>query len=85
MHQETLKSLIAVIMTLPLDEQKQVVFELQANIDRQASEVDPEIRRQLIASVEEGEAEIERGEYYTHEEVLEMMKQRIESRYAVAV
>ena len=79
------KSLIAVIMTLPLDEQKQVVFELQANIDRQASEVDPEIRRQLIASVEEGEAEIERGEYYTHEEVLEMMKQRIESRYAVAV
>ena len=85
MAQETLKSLIAVIMTLPLDEQKQVVFELQANIDRQASEVDPEIRRQLIASVEEGEAEIERGEYYTHEEVLEMMKQRIESRYAVAV
>ena len=85
MAQETLKSLIAVIMTLPLDEQKQVVFELQANIDRQASEVDPEIRRQLIASVEEGEAEIERGEYYTHEEVLEMMKQRIKSRYAVAV
>ena len=85
MAQETLKSLIAVIMTLPLNEQKQVVFELQANIDRQASEVDPEIRRQLIASVEEGEAEIERGEYYTHEEVLEMMKQRIESRYAVAV
>ncbi len=85
MAQETLKSLIAVILTLPLNEQKQVVFELQANIDRQASEVDPEIRRQLIASVEEGEAEIDRGEYYTHEEVLEMMKQRIESKYAVAV
>ncbi len=85
MAQETLKSLIAVIMTLPLNEQKQVVSELQANIDRQTSEVDPEIRRQLIASVEEGEAEIERGEYYTHEEVLEMMKQRIESKYAVAV
>ena len=85
MAQETLKSLIAVIMTLPLNEQKQVVFELQANIDRQALEVDPEIRRQIIASVEEGEAEIERGEYYTHEEVLEMMKQRIESKYAVAV
>ena len=85
MAQETLKSLIAVIMTLPLNEQKQVVFELQANIDRQALEVDPEIRRQIIASVEEGEAEIERGEYYTHEEVLEMMKQRIDSKYAVAV
>jgi len=85
MAQETLKSLIAVIMTLPLNEQKQVVFELQANIDRQALEVDPEIRRQIIASVEEGEAEIERGEYYTHEEVLEMMKQRIESKYAVVV
>ena len=32
MAQETLKSLIAVIMTLPLQEQEQVVQELQCNI-----------------------------------------------------
>ena len=32
MAQETLKSLIAVIMTLPLHEQEQVVQELQCNI-----------------------------------------------------
>lgn len=32
MAQETLKSLIAVIMTLPLQEQEQVVQELQGNI-----------------------------------------------------
>ena len=32
MAQETLKSLIAVIMTLPLQEQEQVVQELQSNI-----------------------------------------------------
>ena len=32
MAQETLKSLIAVIMTLPLHEQEQVVRELQGNI-----------------------------------------------------
>lgn len=32
MAQETLKSLIAVIMTLPLQEQEQVVRELQGNI-----------------------------------------------------
>ncbi|MBQ7697235.1 MAG: hypothetical protein IJT35_01455 [Paludibacteraceae bacterium] len=84
MAQETLKSLIAVMMTLSVQEQEQVIFELQNNV-RQMNHVDESIRQQLIASAEEGIAEIQRGEYYTNDEVLERMNQRLERRYAVAV
>jgi len=77
MAQETLKSLIAVIMTLSIQEQEQVIAELQANV-RQMSHVDESIRQQLIASAEEGIAEIQRDEYYTNDEVLERMNQRME-------
>jgi len=84
MAQETLKSLIAVIMTLSVQEQEQVILELQNNV-RQINHVDESVRQQLIASAEEGIAEIQRGEYYTNDEVLERMNQRLERRYAVAV
>ena len=47
--------------------------------------VDESIRQQLIASAEEGIAEIQRGEYFTNDEVLERMNQRLEQRYTVAV
>ena len=84
MAQETLKSLIAVIMTLSVQEQEQVIYELQNNV-RQINHVDESVRQQLIASAEEGIAEIQRGEYYTNDEVLERLNQRLEHRYAVAV
>jgi len=84
MAQETLKSLIAVIMTLSVQEQEQVILELQNNV-RQINHVDESVRQQLIASAEEGIEEIQRGEYYTNDEVLERMNQRLERRYAVAV
>jgi predicted transcriptional regulator len=84
MAQETLKSLIAVIMTLSVQEQEQVIAELQANV-RQIGHVDESIRQQLIAGAEEGIAEIQRGEYYTNDEVLERMNQRLEHKYAVAL
>ena len=84
MAQETLKSLIAVMMTLSVQEQEQVIYELQNNV-RQMNHVDESIRRQLIANAEEGIAEIQRGEYYTNDEVLKRMNQRLEQRYTVAV
>ena len=84
MAQETLKSLIAVMMTLSVQEQEQVIYELQNNV-RQMNHVDESVRQQLIASAEEGITEIQRGEYYTNDEVLERMNQRLEQRYAVAV
>ena len=84
MAQETLKSLIAVMMTLSVQEQEQVIYELQNHV-RQMNHVDESVRQQLIASAEEGITEIQSGEYYTNDEVLERMNQRLERRYAVAV
>ena len=84
MAQETLNSLIQVMFTLSLPEQKRVIAEMQANV-RRLSHVDESIRQQLIASAEEGIAEIERGEYFTNDEVLERMNERLERSYAVAV
>jgi predicted transcriptional regulator len=84
MAQETLKSLIAVMMTLTVQEQEQVITELQANV-RQLNHVEESVRQQLIADAEEGIAEIQRGEYYTNDEVLDRMNQRLEQRYAAAV
>ena len=86
MAQETLNSLIAVMMTLSLSEQKRVIAEMQANVRKLSAQgVDESVRQQLIASAEEGIAEIERGECYSNEEVLERMNERLEHSYAVAV
>ena len=72
------------MMTLSVQEQEQVIYELQNNV-RQMNHVDESVRQQLIASAEEGITEIQSGEYYTNDEVLERMNQRLERRYAVAV
>ena len=72
------------MMTLSVQEQEQVIAELQANV-RQMNYVDESIRQQLVASAEEGIAEIQRGEYYTNDEVFERMNQRLERKYAVTV
>ena len=86
MAQETLNSLIAVMMTLSVQEQEQIISELQANVRKLSSkEVDESVRQQLIASAEEGIAEIERGEYFTNEEVFNRMNERLAHSYAVAV
>ena len=44
-------------------------MELQDNIRRQGADVQPMTREQLLASAEEGLAEIKRGEYYTMDEI----------------
>ena len=86
MAQETLNSLIQVMFTLSLPEQKRVIAEMQANVRKlSAQAIDESVRKQLIANAEEGIAEIERGEYFTNEEVLERMNQRLERSYAMAV
>ena len=86
MAQETLDSLIQVMFTLSLPEQMQVIEQLQANVQRQSSTiVDDAVKKQLIANAEEGIAEIERGECYSNEEVMERMNQRMERSYAIAV
>ena len=86
MAQETLNSLIQVMFTLSLSEQKRVIAAMQENVQKLSYQgVDESIRQQLIAGAEEGLAEIERGECYTNEEVLDRMNQRIERAYVTAV
>jgi predicted transcriptional regulator len=85
MAQETLKSLIAVIMTLSLQEQRQVISELQDNVRLHSSKIDEATRQQLIASAETGIEEIQRGEFFTNDEVLAMMNQRVEQQYEMTV
>lgn len=86
MAQETLNSLIAVMLTLSLSEQKRVIAAMQANVQKLSSqEADKDVRQKFIASAEEGIAEIERGEYFSNEDVLERMNERLERSYAVAV
>ena len=86
MAQETLNSLIAVMLTLSLAEQKQVIAEMQANVRKLSAQgVDESVRQQLIASSEEGIAEIERGESFSNEEVLERMNERIDYSYVASV
>ena len=86
MAQETLNSLIQVLFTLSLPEQQRVIAEVQANIQKiNARTMDESVRQKFIASAEEGIAEIERGEYFSNEEVLERMNERLDHSYAVAV
>lgn len=84
MAQETLKSLIAVMLTLSVAEQEQVISEMQNNL-RQLRQPSDAVKQKLIADAEAGIAEIERGEYYTNDEVTARMNQRLERRYAEAI
>ncbi len=81
MAQETLKSLIAVMLTLSVAEQEQVISEMQNNL-RQLRQPSDAVKQKLIADAEAGVAEIERGDYYTNDEVTARMNQRLEHRYA---
>ena len=86
MAQETLNSLIQVMFTLSLSEQKRVIAAMQENVQRLSNQlVEESIRKQLIASAEAGVAEIERGECYTNKEVLERMNERVERAYEAAI
>ena len=70
MAQETLKSLIAVIMTLSVQEQKQVITELQENIDKlNQVDITPYTMQEIDAQLDEAERDIEEGRYFTTEEV----------------
>jgi len=71
MAQETLKSLIAVILTLSLQEQEQVLAEVQQNVDELNSSNSPytvEEARERLAIAKE---QFANGQYKSHEEVMQ--------------
>ena len=83
MAQETLKSLIAVMKTLPLQEQEQVVYELQDNISRNSqklrtTEEQKERLRQAYRDSQEGRV-------VSQEAAHQMIDEFAQEQYAVAV
>ena len=79
MAQETLDSLIQVMFTLSLPEQKKVIKRMQANVRRLNREaVAAYTKEEIDARLDESERDIEEGRYYTTEEVFH-------PQYAVAV
>ena len=83
MAQETLKSLIAVIMTLPLQEQEQVVIELQDNISRNAGMFNP--TEEQKARLHQSYLDAQAGKVYSQEDAHRMMDEFAQEQYAIAV
>jgi len=83
MAQETLKSLIAVMLTLPLQEQEQVVYELQNNINRNSSEFQP--TEEQKARLRQAYRDSQEGRVFSQEAAHQMMDEFAQEQYAVAV
>ena len=77
MAQETLESLIQVMFTLSLSDQKKVIERMQANVSKM-SRVTPYTMEEIDARLDESEQDIAKGCYSTTQEVFH-------SQYAVAV
>lgn len=69
MAQETLQSLLGVVLTLSPQEQEWFAIKLNEKLDSQFEHTCPMTREQLLASAEEGMRQIKTGEYLTNEEV----------------
>ena len=69
MAQETLQSLLGVVLTLSPQEQEWFAMKLNEKLDLQFEHTRPMTHEQLLASAEEGMRQIKAGEYLTNEEV----------------
>lgn len=83
MAQETLNSLIAVMMTLSLQEQERVVLELQDNISRSREKYQP--TEEQKARLRQAFQEAQEGKVISQETAHRMMDEFAEEQYAMAV
>lgn len=83
MAQETLKSLIAFILTLPLNEQEQVIVELQDNINLQKSAGNPTDKQK--ARLRQAFSDAKEGRVVSQEEAHRMIDEFVPEPYSVAV
>ena len=83
MAQETLESLIQVIMTLPLHEQERVVIELQDNIHRNSAKQEP--TEEQKARLRLAYREAQEGKTISQEEAHQMMDEFEHEAYAIAL
>ena len=70
MAQETLKSLIAVILTLSLQEQEQVLAEVQQSVNALSEEASPYSAEEARARLAVAKEQFANGEYKSHDEVM---------------
>lgn len=83
MAQETLNSLIAVMMTLSLQEQEQVVMELQDNISRNKSKYLPSEEQK--ARLRQAYQEAQEGHVLSQEKAHNLIDEFAEEPHAMAV
>ena len=83
MAQETLNSLIAVMMTLSLQEQEQVVFELQDNINRSREKYQQ--TEEQKARLRQAYQEAQEGKVISQDVAHQMMDDFAQEQYALAV
>ena len=83
MAQETLNSLIAVMMTLSLQEQEQVVIELQDNISRNRGKYEP--TEEQKTRLRQAYREAQEGKVISQEAAHRMVDEFAEEQYAMAV
>lgn len=83
MAQETLKSLIAVMMTLPLQEQEQVIYELQDNIKRNSKKFQP--TEDQKSRLRQAYRDCQEGGVFSQEDAHRMIDEFAQEQYAVAV
>ncbi len=83
MAQETLNSLIAVMMTLSLQEQEQVVLELQDNINRHSGKYQPTEEQKTRLRLAFREAQ--EGKMVSQETAHRMMDEFEQTPFATAV
>ena len=82
MAQETLNSLISVIMTLSLQEQEQVIVQLQENINRHSANEQPTDEQK--ARLRQAYCEAKEGKVVSQETAHRMMDEFVQQQYAVA-
>ena len=83
MAQETLNSLIAVMMTLSLQEQEQVVMELQNNIRHHSGKYEPTDEQK--ARLRQAYKETQEGKVISQESAHQMMDEFAQEQYAMAL
>ena len=83
MAQETLNSLIAVMMTLSLQEQEQVVMQLQENISRY-SETEP-LTEEQKNRLRQAYREAQEGQVVSQEAAHQMMDEFVQQQFVTAI
>ena len=80
---QTYYDVLHLALTLPIDEQRRLVYAITDNIRQ--SDTGQNVRQRLVEYVEGGIDEIRNGRSFSNEEVLESVSQLIDKQECVAI